>query len=196
MLTMGIFTRQPAIPAETDALLQSARTMDGQALAEVHDRYYPAVRRYVGYRLGDPEVVEDIVADTFLHLLDGLQKRGGQIRDLRAYLLGTAANLVNDHLRRRYRRGEQNLAEEHEEIAGDGSPEQDSTEHSHQQAVRQALARLTADQQNVLALRFSQELSLDETAVVMGKSIGAVKVLQFRAIASLRRLLLDEDRES
>lgn len=189
MLTMGIFTRQTNTPAEADVLLDSAGRMDGQALAELHDRYYPVVRRYVGYRLGDLEAVEDITAETFLQLLDGLQKRGGQIRDLRAYLLGMASHLVNDHLRRRYRRGEQTLAGEHEEIIGDASPEQDADERSQQQAVRLALRRLTADQQHVLALRFSQELSLEETARLMGKSVGAVKVLQFRAIASLRRLL-------
>jgi len=195
MLTMGIFTRQPTIPAESDALLHSARTMDGQALAEVHDRYYPVVHKYVGYRLGGLDVVDDIVADTFLHLLNALQKRGGQIRDLRSYLLGTAANLVNDHLRRKYRRGEQALVEEHEEIIGDASPESGSDERTRQQAVRRALTRLTPEQQHVLALRFSQELSLEETASVMGKSVGAVKVLQFRAIASLRRLLDDEGSE-
>jgi RNA polymerase sigma-70 factor (ECF subfamily) len=189
MLTMGIFNRQTNAPAEADALLEASRRMDGQALAEVHDRFYPLVRRYIGYRLGDPETVEDLTAETFLQLLDGLQKRGGQIRDLRAYLLGTASHLVNDHLRRRYRRGEQNLTEEHEEIIGDVRLEQDADERSQQQAIRLALRRLTAEQQHVLALRFSQELSLEETARLMGKSVGAVKVLQFRAIASLRRLL-------
>ena len=195
MLTMGIFTHQPTTPAESDALLHSARTMDGQALAEVHDRYYPVVHKYVSYRLGGLDVVDDIVADTFLHLLDALQKRGGQIRNLRTYLLGTAANLVNDHLRRKYRRGEQALVEEHDEIIGDASPEHGSDERTRQQSVRRALTRLTPEQQHVLALRFSQELSLEETASVMGKSVGAVKVLQFRAIASLRRLLDDEGSE-
>lgn len=195
ILTMGIFSRQSAASADVDPLLHSARQLDGQALAEIHDRYYPIVLRYVGYRLGGLEVVEDITSDTFLHLLDALTKRGSQIRDLKAYLLGTAANLVNDHLRRRYRRGEQNLTEEHEEISGEGSLEGDSDERTRQQALRQALKRLTPEQQHVLALRFSQDLSLEETARLMGKSVGAVKVLQFRAVASLRRLL-DEESEA
>jgi RNA polymerase sigma-70 factor (ECF subfamily) len=46
---------------------------------------------------------------------------------------------------------------------------------------------LTPEQQHVLALRFSQELSLEETAAVMGKNVNAVKVLQFRAVQALRQ---------
>jgi len=55
------------------------------------------------------------------------------------------------------------------------------------------MRRLTADQQHVLALRFTQELSLEETARMMKKSLNAVKVIQFRALAALRRLLLEAD---
>ena len=55
--------------------------------------------------------------------------------------------------------------------------------------VREAFDQLTSDQQHVLALRFGQELSLEETARIVGKTITAVKALQFRALASLRRLL-------
>ena len=56
-----------------------------------------------------------------------------------------------------------------------------------QLAVREAIRQLTPEQQHVLALRFSQELSLEETAAVMGKTITAVKVLQFRAVQALRQ---------
>ena len=61
--------------------------------------------------------------------------------------------------------------------------------------VRQAIQRLTPDQQNVLALRFSQEFSLAETAKIVDKSINAVKVLQFRALAALRRILAEDSKE-
>ena len=55
--------------------------------------------------------------------------------------------------------------------------------------IHWAMSRLTPDQQHVLALRFSQDLSLEETASMVGKSVNAVKVLQFRALAAMRRLL-------
>ena len=59
------------------------------------------------------------------------------------------------------------------------------------QTLRQALASLTPDQQNVLALRFGQGLSLDETALLMRKKPNAVKQLQFRALAGLHRALAE-----
>jgi RNA polymerase sigma-70 factor (ECF subfamily) len=60
-----------------------------------------------------------------------------------------------------------------------------------QQQVVQALQELTPEQQHVLALRFSDERSLEETASILGKSVTAVKGLQFRAIATLKRILED-----
>jgi len=59
--------------------------------------------------------------------------------------------------------------------------------------VKEALLESTESQQNVLALWFSQELSLEETAQIMGKNINAIKVLQFRALNSLRKVLNEKD---
>ena len=194
MVTMGLFKRPDARPIAPEERLQAAQVLNGQALAELHDQFYPVVHRYVAYRLGNPDVVDDIVAETFLRLLETLQKSGSQVRDFRAYLLGTAAHLINDHLRQKYRHGENGLDPDNDTIP-DGDPLEDrSDEHLRYQAVRRALTRLTPDQQHVLALRFSQDLSLEETAMILGKSVGAVKVLQFRAVASLRRIL-DEESE-
>ena len=63
-----------------------------------------------------------------------------------------------------------------------------------QQQVSEALLGLTPEQQHVLTLRFSDERSIDETASIMGKSVTAVKALQFRAVATLRRLLEERTR--
>lgn len=58
-----------------------------------------------------------------------------------------------------------------------------------QELVRNAMKELTPEQQHVLALRFAEERSLDEAARILGKSVTAVKALQFRAVAALRRAL-------
>ena len=55
--------------------------------------------------------------------------------------------------------------------------------------VRAALEKLTSEQQHVIALRFSEEYSLEETAELMDKSVGAIKTLQFRALTALRQML-------
>lgn len=176
-----------------ELLLERAHKMDTQALAQIHDRYYPAVYRYVRYRLDNEQIVEDISADVFLRLLDHLHQRKGAIHDLRAWLLGTASNLVNDHLRHKYRRPTEDL-EEHEWIPANDDLHQTAEQNESRNAVREAMNHLTREQQNVLALRFSQGFSIEETAQSMNKTAGAVKVLQFRALAAIRKLL--EARES
>lgn len=171
-----------------DRLMERAQKLDVQALAQIHDRYYPAVYRYVRYRLDNESVVEDLSSEVFLRLLDHLHKQKGDIHEIRAWLLGTAANLVNDHLRHKYRRPTDSLGD-HETIPGGGDPLDTAQENEDQAAVRQAIIQLTNDQQNVIALRFSQGLSIEETAKIMNKTAGAVKVLQFRALNTLRKLL-------
>lgn len=171
---------------ELEELFSRAREMDQQALAALHDQLYPQVYRYVCYRLDDPMVCEDIASEVFLRLLDVLQRKGAHIQSIRAWLLGTANHMVQDHFRLRYRRRVDNL-DDHDNLPSSHSPENEIDKSFVRREVREAMQKLTPDQQHVIALRFSQELSLEETAQVMGKSINAVKVLQFRAIAALRR---------
>jgi RNA polymerase sigma-70 factor (ECF subfamily) len=171
---------------ESMTLLERIQQLDGQALAELHDQYYPHVYRYVCYRLQDHHIGEDISSEVFLRLLEALNQKKGPLTNLKGWLLGTAAHLVQDHLRGKYRRREEDL-EDHEHIPAAGRTEQETEHKQDNQEVRRAFQTLTAEKQHVLALRFSQELSIEETAQLIGKSIGAVKVLQFRALAALRR---------
>jgi RNA polymerase sigma-70 factor (ECF subfamily) len=109
-------------------------------------------------------------------------------------LFGTVSNLVNDYLRSAYAHKVQPL-DEVTPLADGYHPEHSYELTWHAQQLRQAMQRLTPEQQHVLALRFAEEYSLEETASVMGKTITAVKQLQFRAVASLRRLLEERFRE-
>lgn len=172
-----------------DDLINRAQRFEAAALTEIHDRYYPEVYRYVYYRLGDELVCEDITSEVFLRLLDALSKKRAPIQNLRGWLFGTASNLVNDHLRMRYARRIDSLDADDSELAEDNHLERAYDETWVQQQVAHAIKELTPEQQNVLALRFSEERSLEETASILGKSVTAVKGLQFRAIAALRRLI-------
>ena len=103
--------------------------------------------------------------------------------------MGTAANMINDHYRHHYAHLEEAITEK---LHSDGgNPAQLSEEAERIEAVRKAMVQLTPDQQHVLALRFSSEFSLEETAELMGKNVNAVKALQCRAISALRRLISD-----
>lgn len=171
-----------------DELNESAEIFDSQALGDLHDQLYPAIFRYVSYRLQDQQLCEDITSEVFLRLLDAFHRRDRKIKDVRAWVFGTASNLVNDQYRQKYRRKIEDL-DDYQDL-----PAQHSTEGAVDRAmtlheIRWAMRKLTPDQQNVIALRFSQELSLEETAAIVGKSVNAVKVLQFRALAAMRRVL-------
>lgn len=173
---------------DPDSLIARAHELDSLALAEIHDTHYPAIYRYVSYRLDNEQLVEDIAAEVFLRLLDTLQVKKREVRDVRAWLFGTASHLVNDALRRKYRKPVDSL-DDHEYLATNETPENAVEKHERVHAVKGAIRRLTQDQQQVLIFRFSMEFSLEETAALMKKSIGAIKTLQFRALGALRRHL-------
>lgn len=165
--------------------LEGLRNLDSQAIGAVYDRYFPEVYRYVRYRLGDDTLAEDIASDIFVRLMEASQKKQGPQTNLRAWLIATASNAVNDQFRRRYRRPVEALSE----TMPDGGPsvhsEVDAREK--QRLVQTAMTHLTSEQQHVLALRFGQGYSIEETAVFLDKNVNAVKALQFRALASLQR---------
>lgn len=168
--------------------LTRVRRLDIAALAKVHDRYYPDVYRYVRYRLGDEQTSEDITSEVFMRMLDALHKKGGPNKDVRGWLIGTASNLINDHLRRQYRQKIEQIDED-DHITAPGSPEESFEVSDQNEQLRLAIRKLTPEQQQVIALRFAGEYSLEQTALEMKKTTNAVKALQFRAVEALKRLL-------
>jgi RNA polymerase sigma-70 factor (ECF subfamily) len=177
-----------------DNLLERARKFDNEALAQLHDQLYPVIYRYIRFRIDDDQVCEDLASEVFLRFLNALHQKGRSIEDARAWMLGTASNLIHDYYRVKYRRPVENI-EDHETLMSQQNTETTIERRVTLSEVRQAIQRLTPDQQNVLSLRFSQELSLDETAKIVDKSVNAVKVLQFRALAALRRILAEDSKE-
>ncbi len=179
--------RPELVRVKPDDSLDRLRGLDPADLARIHDQFYPEVYRYVRYRLDDEQVCEDITSEVFLRLLQALQKQDYTIENMRGWLFRTAFHLLNDHLRARYARPVGDLDEN--APAPGPSPEGLAERAWQNWQVREAIQKLTPDQQNVLALRFAEDRPLEETARLMGKSVAAVKTLQFRALASLRRLL-------
>lgn len=178
------FTKSMSLP-DIQRELDGVRKLDSQVIASVYDRYFPDVYRYVFYRLGIESLAEDIASDVFVRLLEAVKSRRGPKTNLRGWLLSTASNAVADHLRRAYRRPTEALSETMPDLAASLTDEIDRRQQA--DSVRQAYAHLTPEQQNVLALRFGNGYSLEETATVMHKKVNAVKALQFRALAALQR---------
>lgn len=165
--------------------LDGLRKLDSQSIAAIYDQYFSEVYRYVRYRVNDDAVAEDIASDVFVRLLEAAQKRQGPQTSLKGWLIATASNAVNDHLRRHYRRPTEALSDSMPDDSSSVQADVDLREQN--RAVHAAYAQLTSEQQHVLALRFGQGYSLEETAVYMKKNVNAIKALQFRALAALQR---------
>ena len=165
--------------------LTGLRDLDPQAIGVVYDRYFRDIYRYVFYRIGDQAAAEDLTGDVFVRLLEAVQKKRGPETNVKGWLLSTASHVVMDHLRRRYRRPLEAISDgipDHEPGPSTGLELREQN-----RSVQEAYAQLTPEQQNVLALRFGQGFSVEETARQMKKNINAVKALQFRALAALQR---------
>jgi RNA polymerase sigma-70 factor (ECF subfamily) len=169
--------------------LDGLLALDPQAISAVYDRYFPMVFRFVRYRLGDETQAEDVTGDVFVRLLEAVRARRGPKSDVKAWLFGTASHAVNDVLRRAYRQPAGELSDDLVDALP--LPPEAAEGRESSRALGRALARLTPDQQNVLALRFGQGLSLEETASLMKKKTNAVKQLQLRALAALQRAMAE-----
>ena len=167
--------------------LDGLRKLDPQVIGAVYDRYFPDIYRFVLYKLGNESIAEDIASDVFVRLLEAVKKKKGPQTNIKSWLLSTASHAVTDHLRRIYRRPTEALSDGMPDHASSLTDEVDRRQQA--DSVRDAYAQLTPDQQNVLALRFGDGYSLEETAAVMQKKVNAVKALQFRALAALQRYI-------
>lgn len=142
--------------------------------------------RYLLYRTDDKGVAEDLSSEVFMRLLDALHAGKGP-DTLPAWLFGVANHLAADHFRRQARRPQVGLSDDLP--APEAGPEGQASAGLEMAWVHAALRELTDEQQHVLALRFGEGRSVAEAAALMEKSVTAVKQLQFRAVAALRRKL-------
>jgi RNA polymerase sigma-70 factor (ECF subfamily) len=166
-------------------LLSRARTYDTDALAQIHDAYYGPLFRYVSFRVGDRHTAEDLVSEVFTRFLTALRDKKPPQSTLRGWLFGVAANIVSDHHRRHYRAPQEALDEDIvSEAAG---PDEIAEQAATREDLRRAVATLTDEQQHVISMRYSQGLPIQDVARALGKTEGAIKQLQARAIAALSR---------
>jgi RNA polymerase sigma-70 factor (ECF subfamily) len=167
-------------------LVRRVRNNDPLAFEELYARYSPRVFGYLFQRLnGDAEEAEDLTADVFARVYEKIDAFQPQGAPLSAWVFRIAHNRLIDAIRRRPRQVQVTLDEAPELAAGPvfGGVEQSVA----LDQIKVGLARLTAEQRQVIVLRFLEGKSLAETAAVVGRNEDAVKKLQARGLASLRR---------
>jgi RNA polymerase sigma-70 factor (ECF subfamily) len=171
---------------DVEAMVRDARAGDTDALGQLYDTYRDRVARFATGRLGDAEKAEDVTSETFEAVLRDLRfYRPGT--DFEAWLFTIAHRRVTDVFRRRSRRREVALDETVQ--AAVGGPEEAVLAAERRAEVAGAFGRLRADQQEVLALRVLGGLSATQAGEVLGKSEGAVRIAQHRALRSLREAM-------
>jgi len=164
---------------------------DPDALARCYEVMATPLYRFLLSRSGNPTLAEDVVEATFLELVEYAPALRGGADGVRAWLFRAARNNLIDEQRKTSRRGDLPLDEQRAagRAAGEAGPEQRFLAGERDAAVRVALVQLSDDQQEVLALRFAAEMTSREIADITGRTVGAVKALQHRGLASLERIL-------
>ena len=171
------------------ALVELAQAGDGEAFGALYDHYVEPVYRYLYYRLGAHQMAEDLTSETFLRALRRLDSYTWQGKDFGAWLTTIARNLVTDHVKSSRFRLEVTTGEMLDaDRTVDGIEDAVVDRLAHAQVI-DALRRLKPDQQECIVLRFLQGLSIAEAADVMGRSQGAIKQLQLRALRALAVLV-------
>jgi RNA polymerase sigma-70 factor (ECF subfamily) len=176
------------------ALVTLAQQGDAEAFGQVYDRYVGQIYRYLYYRVGSHALAEDLTSETFLRALRRIDSFTYTGKDIGAWFTTIARNLVTDHVKSSRFRLEVSTADMLDADHGDDGIEAQVLERLQNAALLDAVRGLRADQQECIVLRFLQGLSVAETAEVMGRSSGAVKQLQLRAVRALASLLPESAR--
>lgn len=174
-------------------LVVRAQTGDRQAFADIYAAYRPVVFRFVYRRCADLHLAEDLTSNVFVRALRNIGSVTWQGRDIGAWLITIARNLVVDHFKASRTRLEHPVddlfAVDQTDRSPEGDPATTVVDHLTNLTLITAVQQLNPEQHEVIRLRFLLGLSVAETAHELGKNEGAVKALQYRAVRSLARLL-------
>lgn len=183
----------PSSPGDDLAdLVERAQAGDADAYGRIYELNVDSVYRFLYSRVGDRQLAEDLTSETFLRGLRRIDSFAWQGRDMVAWFITIARNLVLDHAksaRTRYETTTGEMWDADEALAG---VDESVIERDRAQRLMAALGQLKPEQAECLSLRFLHERNLAETAEILGRTEGAVKQLQLRAIKALREIIGDD----
>jgi RNA polymerase sigma-70 factor (ECF subfamily) len=170
--------------------IKRAHDLDTTAWDRLYQLAFPQVYRYVAAKVRSSADAEDITEEVFLGALQTVSGlRATDEAGFLGWLFQIARFKIADHLRRQYRRPTEPLDPEMELTDPSPTPEEEAIRGNDRMAVRDALAELTSEQQEVIVMKFALGYDNARAAALLGKSPGAINQLQHRALGALRRLL-------
>jgi RNA polymerase sigma-70 factor (ECF subfamily) len=173
------------VNTEPDEVLAIRAREDREAFGILYERHVRRIYNYVYYRTGSVADAEDLTARTFFQAMNNLHRYRVQGVPFSAWLFRIAHNLVANWHRdsgRRRAASTDGLVE----VAGDDNPHEVAEASEERAELHAAVRRLAADRQHLLILKFSEQLSNEQIATIMGRSEGAIKALLHRTIKGLR----------
>jgi RNA polymerase sigma-70 factor (TIGR02952 family) len=185
--------RPPEEMTRVAALVELAQRGDGEAFGQLYDSYVEVVYRYIYVRVGSQHLAEDLTSETFVRALRAIGSFRWQGRDIAAWFITIARNLITDNAKSARFRMEVTTADMLDADEHVAAPEEEVLQRMRDGRLLAAVRGLKPEQAECVVLRFLQGLSVAETAEVLGKSEGAVKQLQLRAVRALHKELAGVD---
>ncbi|HVE93034.1 MAG TPA: RNA polymerase sigma factor [Actinomycetota bacterium] len=176
---------------EADQLVQQAKAGDSDAFAALFRATLSIVFNFLYGRSKDRALAEDLASETFLKAMKAIGGFEGTSRDFLSWVLRIGRNQFLDHVKSGRVRWESVVEEMPASVAA-SNPEREALGRIEGEQLRRALKQLTPEQQEVLSLRFLQDLPIADVAAIVGREQGAVKAMQFRALRSLAKVLAAE----
>ena len=174
-----------------DILLDRAQSGDREALNELVALYWHPVYRFVAYKTGNPEDAQELTQETFYRAFRALPAFRRQEAAFLTYLNHIALNLIRDFWRKKGRTPHTvDWADVQDAATTDDGPDVQAIRLERREALAKVLLLLPVEQRQTVELRIIAGLPVRDTALAMGKSEAAIKMLQQRALKSLRMLLL------
>ena len=170
-------------------LVRRTQGGDAEAFGRLYDHYVTLVHRYVHHRVGDRATAEDVTSETFVRALRRIDSLSFQGRDVGAWLVTIARNIIRDQVKSGRFRLEISIADMRDADRATDGPEDAVLQHVTNEQLLACVRQLGSEQQECIVLRFLHGLSVSETAGIMGKKEGAIKALQHRAVRRLAGLL-------
>jgi RNA polymerase sigma-70 factor, ECF subfamily len=175
---------------EVGTLVERAKEGDREAFEELYLLQFDRIYGYLQLSVGNRHDAEDLTNQTFVKMIESIDRFEWRKVPLSAWLFRIAHNLAMDHFRSRRRW--QPEEEPPEPPGSEGRSAEDEALHTiGRESMFERIESLSEDQKQVLTLKFVFDFSNAEVGTILGKSEGAVKSLQHRALGSLRRQLTD-----
>lgn len=182
-----------SLPDEHQLILQ-AQQGSKEAVSRLYQAYAQPIFRYISYRVESDAIAEDLTSDVFLRMVQGLSRYQDTGAPFGAWLFRIAATRVADHYRQKRRTTSSEILDNYPST--DTDPDIKLELQEERALLRRALQGLPDNYQNLIILRFIQQLSHTEVAAILNKSESAVRVMQHRAIKALTKQLEKQEHQA